>query len=315
MKIIATLAIALFLTPSADAAQLAPNYSAANRIPSEQSATFRNYTIRTYSDPASLAGDATYFEIRRNGKLLRREGSKYRGSKFFIGPMYADDPDAKLIAPGTDITGDGQPDVVISGWSGGANCCLTFHIFEIGAGFREIGEIHAMHGDAGPHFVHLMPGAGLQIQVYDWTFANWHSDFADSPAPRVILKYTDGVYRVAPDLMHKDAPSMKDLMAKAAIIRSEAAKSPRHSWPAAKFSPQLWGTVLDLIYTGHPDLAPKFLDLAWPPNISGKEKFLRDFHRWLRRSPYVSALPAMAITGTDNTSFDDNLRTIAARPR
>ena len=37
---------------------------------------------------------------------------------------------------------------------GGANCCLLFHIFEIGPTFKKLGTIDAEFGDSGPHFVH-----------------------------------------------------------------------------------------------------------------------------------------------------------------
>ena len=61
--------------------------------------------------------------------------------------MYKDDPDAGLVKMGIDITGNGQPDLVISEWSGYANCCLTFHIFEIGPTFKKLGTIDAEFGD------------------------------------------------------------------------------------------------------------------------------------------------------------------------
>ena len=136
--------------------------------------------------------------------------ARKKGEKFFIGTMYKDDPDAAMVKMGMDITGDGQPDLVISEWLGGANCCLLFHIFEIGPTFKKIGTIDAEFGDSGPHFLHPDKDSkitGLAIQIHDWTFANWHTDFADSPAPKVILRFSDNAYRVAPDLM-RAAPAL-----------------------------------------------------------------------------------------------------------
>ena len=95
-----------------------------------------------------------------------------KGEKFFIGTMYKDDPDAALVKMGMDITGDGQPDLVISEWLGGANCCLMLHIFEIGPTFKKLGTIDAEFGDSGPHFVHPDKDSkttGLAIQIHDWT--------------------------------------------------------------------------------------------------------------------------------------------------
>jgi hypothetical protein len=285
---------------------LAPRVESASsrKVPLLQnSASFGGYVANTYFDPASNTKDA-YFEILKDHKFLYRRQATENGEKFVIGMLYPDDPDAKLVAMGRDITGNGRPDLVISEWSGGANCCLTFHIFEIGKKFRNIAEIDAEFGDQGPHFVHLDQSRGLQIQIYDWTFANWHSDFADSPAPKVILRFSDGAYRVSPDLMRSPIPSVSDLDARVAAIRTHKNSSRNKSWPGADVSPILWATMLDLIYTGHAGDAWKFLDRAWPAQIGGKDEFARDFRAQLKRSPYWSAVDTMNASDhlTDNNA-------------
>lgn len=45
-------------------------------------------------------------------------------------------------------------------------------------------------------------------------------------------------------------------------------------------------TMLDLLYTGHPDLAWEFVEMAWPPDIAGKDKFLSIFRTHLKESRY-----------------------------
>ncbi len=253
--------------------------------PLQKSASFRTYTVNTYFDPNSNTKEA-YFDILKDQKSIYRQPATERGERFNIGTFYDDDPDAKLVAMGRDITGDGQPDVVVSEWSGGANCCLTFHIFEIGPKFRKIADIDVEFGDQGPHFVHLDHGPGLQIQIYDWTFANWHSDFADSPAPRVVLRYQHGRYRVAPDLMCTPVADMKDVAAKVEKVREEAKDLRGGSWPDANIPPLLWGTMLDLIYTCHRLTAWLFVDKAWPQKVGGKKDFVNDFIAQLKKSPY-----------------------------
>jgi len=47
-----------------------------------------------------------------------------------------------------------------------------------------------------------------------------------------------------------------------------------------------WGPMLDLIYTGHEDLAWQFLDLVWPPQKPGKAIFIRDFKKQLLERQY-----------------------------
>ena len=254
------------------------------------------YVVRVYFDQKAKDGSDAYFEILKDNKPVFRQKATHKGEQFFIGTMDDKDPDASIVKMGADITGDGQPDVVVSEWSGGANCCLTIHIFEIGSTFRKIGTIEARFGDTGPHFMHMdkdSKSTGLKLQIADWTFANWHSDFADSPAPKVILRFSDGAYRVSPDLMHSPVPSVGDLDTRVAEIRTHKNGSRNNSWPGADVSPTLWATMLDLIYTGHAADAWKFLDRAWPPQIGGKDAFARDFRAQLKRSPYWSAVEAM----------------------
>jgi len=253
--------------------------------PLQKAASFKDYTANTYFDPNSNTNGA-YYEILKDHKRIYRQQATESGEKFVIGTLYDDDPDAKLVTMGADITGEGRPDLVISEWSGGANCCLTFHIFEIGPKFRKIGDIEAEFGDQGPHFVHLGKAPGLQIQIYDWTFANWHSDFADSPAPKVILQYKRGHYRFASNLMSTPSADMKDVAVRIENIRDKTQNLHGGSWPNAAIPPELWGTMLYLIYTGHRLVAWQVVDMSWPKSVNGKEAFVADFTAQLKRSPY-----------------------------
>jgi len=290
-------AVPAILILTAIAGLAAPAHAGAPvEVTPHQEETVAPYVARVYFDAKAKDGSDSYFEILKNDKRVYVQKAKRKGEKFFIGTMYKDDPDAALVKMGMDITGDGQPDLVISEWLGGANCCLTFHIFEIGPTFRKLGAIDAQFGDSGPHFIH--PGkdskiTGLAIQIHDWTFANWNADFADSPAPKVMLRFSDNAYRIAPDLMRNAALSASDLAARAAAIKNYAPSAKGGEWPRGKVSPDLWATMLDLIYSGHADAAWKFLDDAWPPKVNGKDNFARDFRTQLAKSRYWPAVEAM----------------------
>jgi hypothetical protein len=261
-----------------------------------QEETVQPYVARIYFDPRAKDGSDAYFEILKSDKRVYLQKATKKGEKFFIGAMDKDDPDAALVKMGMDITGDGQPDLVISEWLGGANCCLLLHIFEIGLTFKKLGTIDAKFGDSGPHFVHLDKDSktpGLAIQIHDWTFANWNTDFADSPAPKVMLRFSDNAYRMSPDLMRALTPPDSNREASAAAVRNYAPSAKGGAWPHAEVTPQLWSTMLDLIYAGHADEAWKFLDRAWPPKVQGKDVFARDFRAQLAKSPYWPAVMAM----------------------
>jgi hypothetical protein len=290
--VLAALALALLAGFAAPA-----NGAAPVEVTPHQEETVAPYVARVYFDAKAKDGSDSYFEILKDGKPVYVQKARRKGEKFFIGTMYKDDPDAAMIKMGMDITGAGQPNLVISEWLGGANCCLLFHIFEIGPTFKKIGTIDAEFGDSGPHFQHPDKDSkvtGLTIEIHDWTFANWNTDIADSPAPKVLLRFSDNAYRVAPDLM-RSVPVLNanDLAVRAAAVKSYAPSAKGGAWPHAEVSPQLWETMLDLIYTGHADDAWKFLDDAWPPKVQGKDAFARDFRAQLAKSKYWPAVEAM----------------------
>jgi hypothetical protein len=279
--------IATFAAPAAAAPPVVTPHREETDLP---------YVASIYFDAKAKDGSDAYFEILKDGKPVYAQKAKEKGEKFFIGTMYPDDADASMVKMGMDITGDGQPDLVISEWLGGANCCLLFHIFEIGPTFKKLGTIDAAYGDSGPHFVHPDKNSksiGLGVEVHDWTFANWNTDFADSPAPKVTLRYNDNAYRVSPEMMRAPMPEAGDLASHVAAVKDYAPSAKGGTWPHAKVSPQLWGTMLDLIYSGHAADAWNFLDAAWPPKVQGKDVFARDFRAQLAKSPYWPDVKAM----------------------
>jgi hypothetical protein len=106
----------------------------------------------------------------------------------------------------------------------------------------------------------------------------------------VILQYQRGAYRIAPDLMSTPAADMNDVAAKVKQVRDATKELLRGSWPDAALPPLLWGTMLDLIYSGHRLVAWQFVDMAWPKQIAGKEAFVHDFTAQLKKSPYWKAI-------------------------
>ena len=93
--------------------------------------------------------------------------------------------------------------------------------------------------------------------------------------------------------MRAPALDAGDLAARAAEVAKYAPSAKGGAWPHTEVSPQLWGTMLDLIYSGHEEGAWKFLDTAWPSKVRGKDVFARDFRAQLAKSPYWPAVKAM----------------------
>lgn len=240
------------------------------------SKSFQDYIVRIYLNEEE--GDdygKGYFEILRKGVVVYRQ----TGTEFKIGHLYEDMPENELIRMGKNITGNGVPDLVVSEYTGGAHCCLSFDIFELGPELRHLDRIEAEHGDMS-HFEKLDSDDNLECIINDWTFAYWNTGFASSPAPRIILRYCNGRYLFADDLMREPPPAKEELAKK---VKEILALAP---WTLENPPPDLWGYMLDLIYSGNEQVAWDFFDQAWPPSIPGKKEFLDDFRKQLSTSRY-----------------------------
>lgn len=248
-------------------------------------ARFGDYVISTYRGP-DLEG---CLQILKSGVLVYTLSSHdFRiGNNFWHGTP---------IPIGTDITGAGKPDAIVSEWSGGAHCCFTLHIFELGERFREIARIEAEHGD-GSNFEDLNHDGSYELVGSDWAFAYWKASFADSPAPRVVLKYRAGRFRLALDLMRTPNPSSEKFKTMVESVRSARGWSSQVILDCQQecgIAPALWANMLDLIYGGHPDLAWELFDESWPKNLAGKATFAKEFCSVLKKSRYWHDLKEMA---------------------
>ena len=89
---------------------------------------------------------------------------------------------------GTDINGDGLPDLVVSAWSGGAHCCYSSGVYSVGEDVKPV--LALTTGNCGPGEFEDLDGNGTrEFVTCDDRFANMYCTFAESPLPRVIYSY------------------------------------------------------------------------------------------------------------------------------
>lgn len=128
----------------------------------------------------------SYLLIERNGRL--KKVYKGEGVGFYFGDDSSDAESDKergsatLVGSTPDKTGDGNPDIEIGYYSGGAHCCYTTFFFELGTSVRVLPSISTY--DAPLVAIGKSPKGGLRFETLDVGFAYWLTSFAESPMPR-----------------------------------------------------------------------------------------------------------------------------------
>ena len=236
----------------------------------------------------------TFLVIQKAGKLkaLMRAAKEINGGFYFSDdPKQIDGANAKasaaLMRNTLDKTGDGTTDIAVEYYSGGAHCCFEITFFELGSNVRQLPAIDTANDRLTA--IAKKPGGGLRFEYSEQAFAYWNINFAQSPMPAVIWEF-DKSDQLSPrfDLMKKPAPSTAKLKRDAALMRSKIKLDPYTS-PEDNFNDweePFWAEMLDLVYTGHEDLAWQFFDMVWPAQKRGKQKFRSDFNQQLSTAAY-----------------------------
>ncbi len=194
------------------------------------------------------------------------------------------DTDIPEIDNGTDVTGRGHPDLIVSLFTGGAHCCMSHYLYELAPTVRLVARFNDADDDMA-HFARDPKDRKYYYYTADWTFAYWPTCFACSPAEVVNLRFVDdasgGTYHVAFDKMQKPAPTQaawnKELSTAQKAVNDGAVDDMGRA---------TWGVVLDLLYTGHSDMAWKFVDALGPKAQQKPFASLADFCSLLKKSAY-----------------------------
>ncbi|MDJ0752889.1 MAG: hypothetical protein QNJ45_05185 [Ardenticatenaceae bacterium] len=104
---------------------------------------------------------------------------------------------AKSFDPlsGTDINGTGTPDILFEGYTGGAHCCFSLDIFDLGT--TAVNVLSLDSGNCGANPVDLDDDGIYEIATCDDSFAYRYCAYAGSPAVASYLTFLDGRYQAA----------------------------------------------------------------------------------------------------------------------
>ena len=252
---------------------------------------FGDYEVRLYGNQdceAEPDSRISGLEILKGGKRVYMQ----TGYSFAVGyPLEQDQsPDSVKVEVGTDLTGEGQPDLLISEWTGGSHCCYRFHIFQLGGNFRKIQTLPLYDADESA-FVRRPGVKGLVLHSADYSaFAYFPQSFAGSPAGRVFLSFQQGRFRVDPVLMKAKGPDEVTVARCAALFKKS------RDWKDGQ-PMGMWYYATDLIYTGNEAAAYDFVQRSWGGRRADRDRYLAEYRKRLMKSIYYPELKLLQSAG------------------
>jgi len=282
----ATAVVVLALGSQLLCAQVEPAKTACASKFYRHSVTVSGYVFKTYQQD-SLATETACLEVVRAAKVVFRKVEE--GGEFTLGQKAQPDYGVPEIAPGTDVSGRGHAEMIVSYYSGGAHCCTSILLFELEPKFQLLATMES--GDNEMAHFEKSPTDGKYIFIRsDETFAYWHTSFAESPLPKVILKPVSDekgklTFQLDLQKMHGRAPTDQE-WTRVYLPLARQAFSSGAAFDNYYAGSALWGQMLDWIYQGEADWAWKLVDAVWPTDKAGKNEFLKDFCGQLEQSEF-----------------------------
>ncbi len=240
------------------------------------------------------------------------------------------EPGAKwtIHSIGRDLDGNGQPDVHFSSHTGGANCCVTHHIYQLKPQVKRL-AVYSAGSMGGSDFIEV-PGRKSPVMVSaDDSSANAFAPYANSYFPLLILEVgPKGRMQFAQDMMQTRLPGMpppvcsqplaaanpwlKERCAEYTSVRRHARTNEiktrlasikaSRSADKVKWEDYFENGVLAAVsaemnryaYTGHGSAAMNWLETIWPGNDAVKAKFVATLRQTQAKSVFADDLKSIA---------------------
>jgi hypothetical protein len=206
--------------------------------------------------------------------------SQLCGTQCAPGSLSASQPSVHLV----DLEHDGQPDVVLDLYSGGAHCCVIEQIFSLDPGTMTYVKSEHVFGDPGDRIVDLGHDGRFEFLTADDVFAYAFTDYAASGLPIQILTFSGGDFQNV-------TGSYPKLIAKDAAVWLKAFKSSsKDHWQDTVGVIAAWAADEDML--GHGKLVSRYL--AQQSNaghlngaLGNGRKFVAHLQRFLRAHGYL----------------------------
>ncbi len=186
---------------------------------------------------------------------------------------------------GVDIDGTGYPNVIIEKYSGGAHCCFSTSVYDLGETLTPVDLPPSPGGNSPGEFEDLNGDGVFEFLTADDSFAYAYCCFAGSPAVPVVLVYSPAVRRYVP-ASFKYPGLYCEAIARDAERARAASSSADLGWDGTGKC-EVLPLVLDYLYSGDTAAAWEALAAYYPwPDC---EAFRAEIEAVVASSPYYAA--------------------------
>jgi hypothetical protein len=245
--------------------------------------------------------EGTSIEIFHNGQKAFSSGGYYLD--FITFPDQAEGHPGFFVEGAgpihtKDITGDGMPDVLLVESCGCSAGTSTYTLISLGEEVKEIFTTEDWLGegdwglkDVDDDGVYEAVGPDFPIMVRDQGY-KWAG-----PSINVILKYKDGNFVYASDLMRREPPTRREFLAAVERAKRDLGdyKIPDFgSYYTDGLPDSVSEYAINLIYTGNGELAHEFINLVFSDEEEEERDYLwRSLYTDLSGQSYWPQLAAM----------------------
>jgi hypothetical protein len=176
---------------------------------------------------------------------------------------------------GTDLNGDGKPELVLSGYSGGLHCCYVYEVVSLG---RTPQVLHTFANPVPISFEKQPDGTAL-IRAVDGVFDYFIVPHTDAVIPQLVLK-PEGNNLVDVSAQYPEIYDREIEQARSQLTPGDLEKFRKSNFHDKLFTDQVptvrkvLTIVLNYIYSGREDRAWQTLDELWPANDVSRVKSL-----------------------------------------
>lgn len=197
---------------------------------------------------------------------------------------------------GNDLNGDGIPDLVLAGYSGGLHCCYVYEIVSLE---RRPRVLHSFQNPVPIKFERQPDGTTL-IRAVDGVFDYFIVPHSDAVIPQVLLKL-QGNDLVDVSANYPDLYDREIQQARSQITSDELEKLRTADYRNKLYTDhvstvhKVLTIVLDYVYSGREDKAWQALDEMWPAGDVSRIKslILERRHRGLLANLACDCRPAI----------------------